>query len=292
VAQAYRSVTLAPGQTNRFSLDLPATASAGSYVLKGGIFSSDWSQTLSWSDSVQKVRLVPAGSPPPDNDVVMTSSAVGSPAVLIDSQPEGFTSTLSSPNAPNTVLIDIEAYDPSGTRVYQTFTDNASFPAGGSRTFTAELPHTLTEGTYHWSVGIFTPGWGKLINWYDAAQTFQSADQVPSHPGLSVADSGLPSSPVPVGQSFTISPELVNSGGTASQLYIYVSLYDAANGVNGGGITYDSQTLPDGTPVAFPLTASASLPPGTYDAKIAIFPDYLGNVKHANYFTVGTVTVQ
>jgi uncharacterized protein YfaS (alpha-2-macroglobulin family) len=71
-------------------------------------------------------------------------------------------------------LVDIEVYDPSGTRVFQRYYDNQSFTAGQTNTFSAAwtVPNTAATGTYTVRVGVFSPGWGTMYDWNDSAARF------------------------------------------------------------------------------------------------------------------------
>lgn len=71
-------------------------------------------------------------------------------------------------------LVDIEVYDSSGTKVYQTWWDNRSFSPDQVRNFAKSwrTPRTLAPGTYTVKVGVFAPAWGALYAWNDNAATF------------------------------------------------------------------------------------------------------------------------
>jgi hypothetical protein len=58
--------------------------------------------------------------------------------------------------------------------VFQQFWDNQSFAANQSRTFTASwsVPLSAGTGTYTLKIGVFSPGWGTLLNWNNGAATF------------------------------------------------------------------------------------------------------------------------
>jgi hypothetical protein len=71
-------------------------------------------------------------------------------------------------------LVDVEIYDPNGTRVHQAVLDNQAFTARTGRYFYVvwPVPRGAPVGTYTVMVGTFSPGWGTLYHWDDNAGTF------------------------------------------------------------------------------------------------------------------------
>jgi outer membrane protein assembly factor BamB len=71
----------------------------------------------------------------------------------------------------STALVDVEVYDASWHRVFQQSWDNRSFAAGQSQRFRAtwSVPSSSATGTYTVMVGVFSPGWGTVYNWNNAA---------------------------------------------------------------------------------------------------------------------------
>lgn len=110
------------------------------------------------------------GSPAPtagwSDAVTVTPGAAGRGATVT------ITASVTSGQAAS-ALIDIEVYDPSGTRVFQRAFDNQSFVAGQQRSFTAswQIPGTAATGTYAVKLGTFLPGWGTLLRWDNNAAT-------------------------------------------------------------------------------------------------------------------------
>jgi autotransporter family porin len=75
------------------------------------------------------------------------------------------------------LLVDLEVYRPDGQKVLQPSWDNQSFSAGQQRTFRATwaVPADAALGTYSIKIGLFSPGWGTLYHWNDAAGQFSVA---------------------------------------------------------------------------------------------------------------------
>jgi hypothetical protein len=72
-----------------------------------------------------------------------------------------------------TALVDIEVYSPSGGRLRQRVLDNQQFAASTTRRFKLHLtvPATNPSEDLTVKVGVFSPGWGTLRHWNDAAAT-------------------------------------------------------------------------------------------------------------------------
>ncbi len=73
-----------------------------------------------------------------------------------------------------TGLVDIEVYNSSGQKVYQTYWDNQSFSANVTKSFSRSwrVPSNLPRGTYTLKIGVFRTGWAGLNHWNDQAATF------------------------------------------------------------------------------------------------------------------------
>ncbi|MGH2634317.1 MAG: hypothetical protein ACRDG3_12975, partial [Tepidiformaceae bacterium] len=102
-----------------------------------------------------------------------TTSAKASPASLRAGQTETITASVRS-NTAVKALVDVEIYDPNGTKVFQRYYDNRSFAAGSAQSFAQgwRVPSNARKGTYRVMVGIFSPGWGTLYSWNSSAATF------------------------------------------------------------------------------------------------------------------------
>lgn len=78
-------------------------------------------------------------------------------------------------NIDSRALVDVEIYDPTGTKVYQRYWDNRDFNASQTRNFFFrwKVPANAMKGTYTVKIGIFNPGWAGLLMWNNNAATFQ-----------------------------------------------------------------------------------------------------------------------
>jgi hypothetical protein len=102
-----------------------------------------------------------------------TTSATTSPGTVARGGTETLSITVRSATSLN-ALIDLEVYDAAGNKRFQQFWDAQSFTAGQTRNFTATwtIPMTLASGSYTVKIGIFSPGWGALYRWDNAAGSF------------------------------------------------------------------------------------------------------------------------
>jgi hypothetical protein len=70
--------------------------------------------------------------------------------------------------------VDIEVYNPSGSKVFQQFYDNQTFSAGQQRSYSSSwsVPTTAAQGTYTVKIGVFRVGWDTLYSWNNNAAQF------------------------------------------------------------------------------------------------------------------------
>ncbi len=102
-----------------------------------------------------------------------TTSATVSPASVSPGATANIEAVISSASG-SKVLVDIEVYNAGGSKVFQQYFDNQTFTAGAARTFTSPwaVPAGQPTGTYTVRLGIFTPGWGTLLDWNNSAAQF------------------------------------------------------------------------------------------------------------------------
>lgn len=69
--------------------------------------------------------------------------------------------------------MDVELYGPLGNRIGQKSWSKVSFTAGTTRTvrWTWYASSVRRLGTYTVKIGIFRPGWGRLLSWNNRATT-------------------------------------------------------------------------------------------------------------------------
>ncbi len=116
---------------------------------------------------------IPGVTTPPASLAVTINSAAASPATVTQGGATNLAATVTSNAALANALVDIELYDGTGARVYQTYQDNVSFVAGAPRTITVPwtVPSGLPAGTFTLKVGVFGAGWAPLYAWNGSAAT-------------------------------------------------------------------------------------------------------------------------
>ena len=124
----------------------------------------------------------PRATPPPPSTIATTtpsqrpgfiSGATVSPATVTPGGSVTITSAVTSGTA-GAYLVDVEVSDPTGARVHQQWWDNQAFAAGEARSYasTWTAPVGAAAGAYTVTMGVFSPGWGTLYHWNDAAVSF------------------------------------------------------------------------------------------------------------------------
>ncbi len=68
-------------------------------------------------------------------------------------------------------LVAIQVFHLGGQKVHELVLDNQSFGPGETKSYSTAwtVPASATPGEYVVKVGVFTPGWGKVYDWNDAA---------------------------------------------------------------------------------------------------------------------------
>jgi hypothetical protein len=102
-----------------------------------------------------------------------TTSASVSPVSVSPGATATIAAVISSATA-STVLVDIEIYSASGTKVFQSYFDQQTFTAAVPRTYTSPwaVPAGQAPGSYTVMIGVFTVGWGTLLHWNNVAAQF------------------------------------------------------------------------------------------------------------------------
>ena len=146
----------------------PVDLAVGTYTLKVGVFSSDWSTLYTWANQAGTIS-VGSGTPP-------LTFTVGNAAVTPDPVSAGQTVRLDVPvtasGAASAIVVDLELYNVAGTKVAQAVVPAQAFTAGQTRTYAWTItPVSLPAGTYTVRVGIFNTDWSTLYTWDGDAGT-------------------------------------------------------------------------------------------------------------------------
>ena len=163
------------------------------------------------------VCLLTAVAPSITSAASYTTSASVTPATASPGKSVTLAATVKS-SGKMKLLVDLEVYSPSGQKVFQKYWDNRTFAANQQRTFKTswKVPANSATGVYRVKVGIFSPGWGTLYAWNDAAGQFtvstgtaSTATPVPTNTPVSTAlPTNTPVTPTPgqTGRYFSTLP--------------------------------------------------------------------------------------
>lgn len=109
----------------------------------------------------------PTPTPPPSGTPAFTSTGSTTPASPKVNQAVTVNVSLTnSGQAASGLIVDLEVYNSSGTRVLQKFFESQSFTAGQSKSYTASFTPSAT-GTYSLKVGVFNSNWSVNYYWKD-----------------------------------------------------------------------------------------------------------------------------
>jgi hypothetical protein len=151
-------------------------------------------------------------------------------------------------------LVDIELRSASSTIVDQEFSDNLLIPStkksGQPIALTNHCNMNLVGGTYTYSVGIFTPGWGSLLHWYSNVASF-TAQPFQASSAIQLVRIERPKTNLPNSARASITPTLINTGATQTGLTVTVSLWRGGNFID--RVVYTNQTLTQNTEASFPF---------------------------------------
>lgn len=171
-------------QTYTFNWLPPAI---GNYTVKVGLFKTDWSSALEWTDQALRVTVLnraPTGAPP---TFTATTTAAQNPTV---GGTDMISTTVQNTGGPANALIDIEVYK-DGAKVGQQVFDNQFFDTTQTQTYTFSAP-VSSAGSYKVSVGVFQPGWAGLYSWFDQATAFTAGSAVGGGSGSIYQDALAP----------------------------------------------------------------------------------------------------
>jgi hypothetical protein len=291
--QVHGGQSFAAGQTRvyRWNLPLGATFPAGTYTVKIGIFTGDWSHLYVWVNQAATFVVDPA--------IAVLRFTVGAATVTPDRVDPGRSVsvvaplTASRPVPLGAVTVVLEVYSPSGQRVAQD-AETMSFGTGSPQFAHVlwDVPAAASTGRYAVAVSVFNAD-GSLVYVQTAqAGTFVVGTAPPPPPGplaFTVSPAVVTPNPAAPGEDLDIDVE-VTATATVSGILVDVELYDAG-GAKRLQAVFGAQSFIAAEPRLFPWTIGAgNLAPGTYTVKVGIFSaDW--STLHAWVSQAGTVSV-
>jgi beta-glucanase (GH16 family) len=247
VFQYFETRTL-PAGTTTTTLTQPLTAGLpnGTYTVKAGMFTANWSKSLLWSDNVTTITI---------NDGA--TAAFDASSTLND---RSFDTTFVAAQPMNgQYLFDVELWDSNNKRVFQYF-DNFFVSNTSTMTVSRQLPATVAPGKYTARVGVFLPGWTTKLLWKDNAGSINLA--------------ATASSPVTYTSTATAAngnfETTFTSSRTITGSYLFdVELWDSNN--KRVYQSFNTYGLNNGTTMTVTRAIPTNLAPGTYTIKSGWF---------------------
>ncbi len=124
---------------------------------------------------------VPSGGtpPPPSGTPSFSDSTSVNPSNPSVNQATGINAAVrNSGEAASGVVVDIEIYDSSGSKVFQRFYENETLGSGASKNYSASFTPSA-GGNYTVKVGVFASGWSRVLFWNDTAATISVGGSSP-----------------------------------------------------------------------------------------------------------------
>jgi len=113
--------------------------------------------------------VVPVGSA---QSPTFSSSASGSPSTVNPGATTTITTSVTcTASSLSNGIVDLEIYNPAGTRVVQQFWSAQSFTTNQNRTYTYVWTAPATTGAYSLRVGVFGANWTPMHHWNASAGT-------------------------------------------------------------------------------------------------------------------------
>ena len=160
------------------SFIVPAGASAGRHRVSATgtrttLNGTPITATVNAPFDVTAVSSVPTPTPVPPATPSFTLTASAAPTSLAAGTVVNVSSTTKSATS-GSFLVDVQLFNPSGVRTYETWWPNEVFAVGQSKTyaFAWNCLSTSPTGTWTVKVGVFTNDWATLYSWNNSAATF------------------------------------------------------------------------------------------------------------------------
>lgn len=272
--QYFTGQSIAPGASQTYTWTWTAPTTSGTYAVKIGVFSSDWSTTHHWND-----RAVTIGVTPIDLD----TTASASPAVAGPGGTTTITATVvNNGGALENGIVQTELYDPSGVRV-DTESWTQSFASGQSVSFPWTVTMPSATGAYKVKVGVFGPGWTPTHDWNGNAATVT----VMAPTFTSSAD--VSASTVSPGGTVNVTATFTNNGGELVNGIPQIEIHNSA-GSRVARYDWDRHTFRNGQTLSFAYTWTAPATTGTYTVKLMVFGSTWTPTYHWNG-TAATISV-
>lgn len=278
---SWSGVNLAVGATGTYPYTWTAPATAGSYTVKVGVFSTGWADTLHWNGHAAQLTVA---------NPTFALQASASPAKVMPGGPLSIdVSVTPTGGSVDNAIVDAEVYDSLGTRITggQKSWSGQTLNNGTTYTYSWPLTAPATLGTYTVKVGVFPAGWGPVYKWVDNADTFEVAN--PSH----TMTAGVSAASVTPGTPVTITASYTNNGGAMTNGILDMEIYDPSNVKTQK--TWTGESVDNGYTATRSFTFTPTVP-GTYTVRLGVFSSdwskQWGWNNSAATISVGSTTFQ
>ncbi|HET7630347.1 MAG TPA: hypothetical protein VFK03_03150, partial [Candidatus Saccharimonadales bacterium] len=193
----------------------------------------------------------PTPTPPPPASGQFSATAAASPSNLSTGQGTTITASVTdNGNSASNLVVDIEAFNQSGQKVFQKFFGGESFSNGQTKTYSAGWTPNAS-GAYRVTVGVFAGDWSSNYYWNNTAASISVSGNGTPTPTPTPTNTPTPTpttTPTPGGIDIWWPTNGVHVAGTqpfkAMLKNLDVSQYDMYWQVDNGQLNkmYDSQT--------------------------------------------------
>jgi hypothetical protein len=168
---------------------------AGTYIVKVGVFNSNWSQNYLWNGAAGQFAAGNAAPVQPISFVATTSAATTSVATSTTvNQSLNIGASVTAGNAAaSNVLFDLEIYNQSNQQTFQQIFSSQNFAANQTNNYSAAWTPSVA-GTYTLKFGVFSNDWSKNYLWNNSAAQIAvtNVPVTPPTPPVPPADTTVP----------------------------------------------------------------------------------------------------
>jgi len=249
----------------------PASAPAGAYSVKLGVFTANWASTLHWNGQAASTGVAAP---------VWASSATASPVSVAPSGASTITTYVTNNGGSyDNANIDVEVWNAAGTMQVGHLTwSGQTMSAGQTRAYTYNWTAPATTGTYTVKVGVVAPSWTPTLSWNNNAGTVTVSAPTFTGSATVSASTVLPSQSLDITATFTATGGALVGGKTD------IEVYDSAGNRLAAPAGQQSWTdsLSDGQSVTHTWTWPGTVNTGTYTVKLGVFNSTWGSTYYWN----------
>lgn len=204
------------------------------------------------------------------------TSVIATPSVVEPGDNVNLEAVVTAPES-RSILVLLEVYDPSGSRVFQQFVDKQDVTGGQAASFPFiwKVPDNQPHGVYKVSLGVMKEGWGEQLAWH-AGATSISVSGEPK--GVSIAAHASPN-PATASEAVYVNIDATSSF-TLLNAFVEVSVYNSV-GFIVARQRYTGETLESGQLRQFGL--NWNIPRGIPSGKYSVGAEVLSGDRKTVY---------